>query len=255
MAGILGPWLTGLLGWRGALLIAARRLPRLRADAAAAAARNSIPTACPAQSLPPVGLPHHHHGGDARRATCARLSFACFAFNGLQTVFTSYFVTYLVALGYGLAAAGLVFSIAMVIAVPGRILWGWFGSGHASTRVAVMGWLALGMAVSAGADGLLRRRLAGAADRTGRDRPAATAMSWHGVLLSEAARLAPRRAARRGDGRRAVLRPARRAAAAAGLFALLLTLTGSYGIGFIACGVPALWVGWELLRCRPPTPE
>ena len=28
-----------------------------------------------------------------------RLSYACFAFNGVQSVFTAYFVTYLVALG------------------------------------------------------------------------------------------------------------------------------------------------------------
>ena len=39
------------------------------------------------------------------------LSFACFAFNGIQSVFTAYFVTYLVALGYELAAAGFLFSI------------------------------------------------------------------------------------------------------------------------------------------------
>ena len=34
------------------------------------------------------------------------LSFACFAFNGLQSVFISYFVTWLTALGYDLVAAG-----------------------------------------------------------------------------------------------------------------------------------------------------
>jgi hypothetical protein len=40
-----------------------------------------------------------------------RLSFACFAFNGVQSVFTAYFVTYLVALGYELAVAGFLFSL------------------------------------------------------------------------------------------------------------------------------------------------
>jgi len=38
------------------------------------------------------------------------LSFACFAFNGIQSVFTAYFVTFLVAMGYQLAAAGVLFS-------------------------------------------------------------------------------------------------------------------------------------------------
>ena len=76
-----------------------------------------------------------------------RLSLACFAFNGLQTVFTSYFIILLTEAGYGLSLAGLVFSIAMMVAVPGRILWGWMGSSFVAPR-AMMGALALGMAVS-----------------------------------------------------------------------------------------------------------
>ena len=42
----------------------------------------------------------------ARVVFATALSFACFAFNGIQSVFTAYFVTYLAALGYELAAAG-----------------------------------------------------------------------------------------------------------------------------------------------------
>ena len=78
------------------------------------------------------------------------LSFACFAFNGIQSVFTAYFVTYLVALGYDLAAAGSLFSIVVALAVPCRVLWGWLGSFHVAPRF-VMAGLALGMAASVAA--------------------------------------------------------------------------------------------------------
>jgi nitrate/nitrite transporter NarK len=72
-------------------------------------------------------------------------------------------------------------------------------------------------------------------------------MSWHGVLLAEAARLAA---------------PGQRGAATGGVlsfgqlgglilplvYSVVLLATGSYGLGFAACGVPALVVGVVLLR-------
>ena len=64
------------------------------------------------------------------------LSFACFAFNGIQSVFIAYFVTYLVALGYELAAAGFLFSLVVAVAVPCRVLWGWLGSFHVAAAPA-----------------------------------------------------------------------------------------------------------------------
>ena len=75
------------------------------------------------------------------------LSFACFAFNGLQAVFIAYFVTYLTALGYDLVAAGALFSTVIAIAIPCRILWGWVGSFYVAPRF-VMAGLAFGMAAS-----------------------------------------------------------------------------------------------------------
>ena len=58
------------------------------------------------------------------------LSFACFAFNGLQAVFISYFVTYPTTLSYNLVTAGALFSTVIAIAIPCRILWGRVGSFH-----------------------------------------------------------------------------------------------------------------------------
>jgi len=247
LSGILGPFVTGLAGWRAALLAASLgclaftlMLQPLRREFDAD--RQPDQRFRASDFVTTIGAV-------TRARELRALSLACFAFNGLQTVFTSYFVTYLVALGYGLAAAGLVFSVGMVIAVPCRILWGWVGSGHVPPR-RVMGALALGMAASsvlAGCFGPAWPVLLVGLVAAGLS---ATAMSWHGVLLSETARLAP--AGNRGAAAGGVLSFGQLGGLLLPLvYATLLGLTGSYGLGFIACGVPALWVGWELLRRSP----
>jgi MFS family permease len=179
------------------------------------------------------------------------LSFACFAFNGIQQVFTAYFVTYLTHLGYSLVAAGFIFSTVVAIAVPGRILWGWLGSFYIAPRV-VMAGLALGMAGSVAATGLFTAGwpllLIGAVAIV----LSATAMSWHGILLSETARLAPDGSA--GPVTGGVLSFGQMGALLCPVaYAGLLSATGSYGLGFIVCALPALWVGIEL--SRPPRPR
>ena len=104
-------------------------------------------------------------------------------------------MTYLVALGYDLAAAGSLFSIVVALAVPCRVLWGWLGSFHVAPRL-VMAGLALGMAVGVMAMGVAATGAFGAAwpilaiGLIGAI-VSATAVSWHGILLSETARLAP----------------------------------------------------------------
>ena len=161
-------------------------------------------------------------------------------------MFTSYFVIYLTELGYTLAAAGSVFSAAMLVAVPGRVLWGWLGSVRVAPR-AVMGGLALGMAASSALTGLygplwpvLLVGLVAAG-------LSVTAMSWHGVLLAETARLAPEGS--RGAATGGVLSFGQVGALLMPLvYAFLLSVTGSHGVGFAACGLPALLVGIVLLR-------
>ena len=188
--------------------------------------------------------------GALKTSELRNLSFACFAFNGLQTVFTSYFIIFLVELGYSLSLAGLVFSVAMFVAVPCRILWGWLGSTVASPR-AMMGWLALGMAASAAITGLYGPlwpvMLVGFVAAS----LSATAMSWHGVLLAEAARLAP--PGMRGSATGGVLSFGQIGGLLLPLiYAALLWLTGSHGLGFAVCGVPALLVGIALTRQPRP---
>jgi MFS family permease len=244
LAGLLGPLLTEWSGWRGTLRIAAAgcfafalMLEPLRKEFDA----DRIPERSFRLSDFRTTLTSVTRNRDLRA-----LSLACFVFNGLQTVFTSYFVIYLTALGYSLAAAGFVFSVAMLVAVPGRILWGWLGSGHVAPRV-VMGGLAFGMAASSALTGLygpLWPVLLVGLIAAGLS---VTAMSWHGVLLAETARLAPEGS--RGTATGGVLSFGQIGALLMPLgYAFLLSVTGSHGIGFMACCLPALLVGIALVR-------
>ena len=179
------------------------------------------------------------------------LSFACLAFNGLQSVITAYFVVYLTTIGYTPVAAGVVFSVAVAVAVPGRILWGWLGSSYVTPHVMMAG-LALGMAGSAALLAI-----------SNADWPtlllgvvacllSATGLSWHGILLSETARAAPE--GMRGGVTGGVLSFGQVGALALPLlYSGLLDVTGSYGIGFFICGLPALFIGVHLLRRRAST--
>jgi hypothetical protein len=244
LGGSLGPLLAQHIGWRGTMLISAGACW------------------CFALLLQPLhgridteATPTHAiHLSDFRTTVTSvlavrelrALSFACFAFNGLQAVFTAYFVTYLAALGYDLVAAGALFSAVIAVAIPCRILWGWVGSFYVAPRL-VMSGLAFGMAISValtGAFGAVWPALAiGAVTGV----LSATAMSWHGILLSESARLAP--AGRAGTVTGGVLSFGQMGAfLCPSVFALLLWLTGGYGAGWVVCAVPAIWVGASLLR-------
>jgi Major Facilitator Superfamily len=248
ICGFIGPAMAGALGWRGAVL----------ATAAACVAF--------AVMLQPLRarfdddrVPSRRFRLSDFRTTIAsvvtardlrRLSFACFAFNGVQSVFTAYFVTYLVALGYKLAATGFLFSLVVAVAVPCRVLWGWLGSFHAAPR-RVMAGLAMGMAGSVAATGLFTAAWTAAAMGLVGAVLSATAMSWHGILLSETARLAPAGGAGAVTGGvlsfgqvGAFLGPS--------AVSLPLHLSGGYGVGWALCAIPALWVGVSLLRSSAP---
>jgi hypothetical protein len=244
LGGSLGPVLAQALGWRGTMLVSAAMcwtfallLQPLRGKLDT----DPVPT-------------HAIHLSDfvttvtgvlAVRELRA-LSFACFAFNGLQAVFIAYFVTYLVALGYDLVAAGSLFSMVIAIAIPCRILWGWVGSFYVAPRLLMAG-LAFGMAISAVLTGAFSVTWTTLAIGLVTSALSATAMSWHGILLSESARLAPFGRAGAVTGgvlsfgqMGAFLLPA--------TFSLLLRLTGGYAAGWAACAIPAVLVGIDLLR-------
>jgi MFS family permease len=244
LAGLLGPWLTMRMGWRGTTLAAAV------ACLALAFLLQPLRREFDADRVPTRAFRLSDFGTTLTSVVGVHelraLSIACFAFNGLQTVFTSYFVIYLTALGYGLAAAGLVFSVAMAVAVPGRILWGWLGSGLVAPGVVLAG-LAFGMAGSAALAGLFGPAWPVLAIGLVAIALGVTAMSWHGVLLSETARLAP-------EGMRGAVTGGVLSFGQVGgllmplVYSGLLGATGGHGLGFFVCGLPALLAGIDLLR-------
>ncbi len=174
------------------------------------------------------------------------LSIACLVFNGLQAVMTAYFVVYLTHLGYSLVAAGFIFSIATAVAVPGRILWGWLGSTRVSPRF-MLACLAFGMAGSVAVMALFTAAWPTIIIGLVACILSATALSWHGVLLAETARAAPEDM--RGGTTGGVLSFGQLGALLLPLvYAGLLEGTGSYSIGFLVCGLPALVTGFQLMR-------
>jgi MFS family permease len=246
LAGFLGPAMAASWGWRGAML----------ATGAACLAGAVILQPLRAR-FDDDRVPSRRFRLSDFRTTIASvlttpdlrsLSFACFAFNGIQSVFTAYFVTYLVARGYGLAAAGSLFSIVIALAMPCRVLWGWLGSFHVAPRL-VMAGLALGMAAGVAATGAFGAGWPMLAIGSIGAVVSATAVSWHGILLSETHRLAP--PGRVGAVTGGVLSFGQVGALCGPFaFSLLLYLTGGYGAGWTVCAIPALWVGISLLRSR-----
>jgi MFS family permease len=177
------------------------------------------------------------------------LAITAFAFVGLQSVFASFFVIYLTGpLGHDLATAGLAFSVAQGVAIPARIFWGWIG-GRIAPRLVLAG-LGLGMVAATIALGLtgaawpLTAVILVGCVYTG------TAVSWHGVLLAEVARLAPRERISNTTGGVLSFGSAGMALFPLG-FGAILGATGVYSLGFFLAALPAL-VATGLLLLTPP---
>ena len=172
------------------------------------------------------------------------LAFGCFAFVGLQTTFVAFFVIYLTDIGYSLIEAGAVFSIATAVAIPGRIFWGWLSSWLVQPR-AMLGILALLMFVAAGLTSRFDASWSTWQVLLVAVLVSTSVFSWHGVTLAEAARLAP--STMRGTVTGGVLSFGQFGGLVLPLFfSLILSLTGSYQLGFLSCSLPALIVGLVL---------
>jgi len=246
IGGSVGPLLSQSMGWRGTMLVSA--------GVCCAVALLLQPLRGRLDTDPEPSHPIHLSDfvttvtGVLAKPELRALSFACFAFNGLQSVLTAYFVTYLTALGYDLVTAGSLFSTVIAIAIPCRILWGWVAGFHVAPRL-VMAGLAFGMAVSSVMMGAFTPAWTTLAIGVVAGVLSATAMSWHGVVLSESARHAP--LGRAGAVTGGVLSFGQMGAfLLPSVFSLLLRVTGGYAVGWAACAIPAVLVGIKLLR-RP----
>lgn len=166
------------------------------------------------------------------------ISFAAFAFGGLQSLFSGFFILYLIdGLGYSEIEAGSAFAVSSFTAIWARILWGVVGGGIVPTR-----WVLAGIGLFAGIAALLMTLFDFAWTLNGIIAVAIlyniTALSWHGILLAETARLAPEGQVGGVTGGvlsftsfAMMIYPA--------LFGVILATTGSYGIGFALASIPA----------------
>ena len=246
VAGVVAPMLATEAGWRTALLLIAGLSALIAVALQPLRARFDVDRV-PGTSLSPADI-RANVASVVREPALRAMCLAMFSFVGLQSLFTGFFVLYLVrGLGYDLERAGLVFAIAVAVAVPARIGWGWLAS-RLVRPATLLSLLGIGMAVSAVLAAVIHPAWPTWLATIVAMLFSATAVSWHGVLLAEVARLAP--AGRIGATTGAVL-----AFGDAGalvlplLFSAALTLTGSYAPGFLIGGAFALAVGlWGMWR-------
>ena len=174
------------------------------------------------------------------------LAGSAFAFIGLQAIYTNFTVVYLTErLGFTLAEAGTALGIATITAVPGRILWGWVGSTLVPPQL-LLCLLAAAMAVGAAAMGFFDATWSYAAVLAPLLVISLTALSWHGLLLAEVARLTPGPETGRMTG--GVL-----AFGTAGQIVFPLLFFGGYFAAgylaaYVAVALPAALAGAALLR-------
>jgi fucose permease len=240
LAGVVAPALVEAADWRAALLVIAGFCGLMVVGLQPLRARFDVDR-IPGRPLSPADI-RANVAGVVRDPALRALCLAMFSFVGLQTLFTGFFVLYLVrGLGYDLERAGVVFSIAIAVAVPARIGWGWLAS-HLVKPGTLLSLLGIGMAGAAALAAIIDPQWSTWLTVAVAIGFSVTAVSWHGVLLAEVARLSP--PGRIGSTTGAVL-----AFGDAGslvlplLFGAALTMSGSYGIGFLIGATLALGVG------------
>lgn len=178
-----------------------------------------------------------------------RMAVATFTYCGLQGVYGAFFVSYMVkGLGMSLVDAGGVFALSQVAAVVARIFWGWT-VGHAGRAAPVMAVLGVGMALFAAGCWAMDASWPQVAVTALAMGYTATALSWHGVVLSEVARLSRREEVATNTGGVLVFAVGAQFVYP-GLMGWFLGAGGGFGPAFAIAGVPALLIGLMFLLPR-----
>ena len=179
------------------------------------------------------------------------LAFAAFAFGGLQSLFAGFFILYLIdGLGYSEAEAGGVFALASFSAIWARILLGWLGGGLVRPR-----HIMAGIGLVAGLASLAMARFDPSWTLWEITAVAlvfnVSALSWHGVLLAETARLAPE--GQVGGVTGGVLSFTSIAMMTyPAVYGGVLAYTDSYSMGFVLGAAPSLLA--FVVFVNPPVP-
>lgn len=245
LAGLLVPLFVHHFGWRGAfigvaLLCAGQLIAVQPMRASMDAGRRP---GHPIVTTEVVG----NLGRVLRSRHLRDLGLASFVYIALQGCFSAFFTLYLVEkLGYDLATAGFVFSIAQLIAVPARIVWGGLAGRFVPCRLVLAG-LGLGMSAASLALASLGPAWPQWLVIAAAIAMSATAVSWHGVLYAEVARLAPGGKVGATTGAMLIFTGIGLTTAPAA-FGAILAATGSYATGFYLLAGPALFMGLYLLR-------
>lgn len=246
MCGLLGPGFAALFGWRGALALSglicvglalALQPFRERFDADRDAhARLGIGGVAETMRI-------------VRRLPAMRTLAATFVvLVGLQFVLQTFLVVFLVErLGWTLGAAGALFSLATLVAIPARILWG--AAGARFPARALLAIISAGTCLSFAALAPLSEASAYGTVLAVAIAGSATAMSWHGLMLAEIARLSP--PGRAGAVTGAVLAFAQLGQIALPpIFGAMLAAGIGWGTSWVLLGLPAGAVAIWLLRAR-----
>jgi MFS family permease len=248
LAGVLVPPLILAFGWRWAC-IAVALLCFLAALAVQPArtvdkiARQESGTGSSAGYFAPLALVF------ANRPVL-ELAAVSMIFGSAQLALIAYFVSYLnLELGYGLVAAGLIYSVAHAAGIVGRITWGAVADRWLRPR-RMLGILGVLMALSGAAVAGLSADWPLALVIPVSAMFGASAVGWNGVYLAEVARLAPAGQVGAITGGTQFLTFIG-ALAAPPLFGFVVGLVGGYGKAYlIFCVLPAL-AGLRLLARDP----
>ncbi|GIX09163.1 MFS transporter [Elioraea sp.] len=246
MTGALAPAFAALAGWRGSLALCALLCLVLAVALEPWRARfdtDRDPTA-------PLGLAAI---GETIRSAWSPgiggITAMAMCYVGLQFVHTSFVVVFLVETqGRSLAAAGGLFSLGTLVAIPGRILWGWLGGRYVAPRRLLAG-IGFGTAAAFAALALLPVSASDALVLAAIVLNSATVMAFHGLMLAEVARLAP--PGRAGPVTGGVLFFAQIGQIVLPPLFGLLAVAAGYAAAWLVFALPALVMGAWLWRDRP----
>ena len=244
LAGLVFPLLLGLVGWRGASLVAAA--VAVLAALVVELLRPSLDAVVTA-GKPTAGIWRSVRFVFAHRALRV-LGLSAVIYVVAQHTFTFYLVTYLYEhCGLSIAGAGLLLSLSQVVGTAVRLLSG--GIGDRVPRIQLLGWTGIGMTAGSIAIGLLEP-----------DTPfwliglavvgyGAVVISWNGTSQAEFAHLSP-------SGEAAAVASVQTALAFSGavfgppLFALIASLASYRMAFFFVAACVFIAAVWQIIAAR-----
>jgi len=179
------------------------------------------------------------------------LALTSAVYSSVQTSLFSYLMLYLIVeLDYSLVTAGVVFSVAQVMGIASRPVWGVIADRLHVARQLLSG-LGIVMGLCGVAAALFTPATPAAAIVVVCAVYGATAVGWNGIYLAEIARLAPQGKVGLITGG-AMLFTFTGALAGPPIFGAVIALSGSYALGFALFALPPFALGLRLAFSARP---